>query len=231
VWEDNAGNLKMKVFDPADGFSNSGTDIPDDLDIFEYSGSPSSGVLTRHPIYSFNIDRVNIDETYNNFTLKYKKNYATGNYDKVLYIDNGSGTQASVDTNIDSSYLALSTAFPTAASALSELKYLTSGCYNEINTTNELVFEAWAIREESTATKLLQSLVEWHSRRRFFVELDTGLNAIGFELGDFINIRTDDIEDQFGTAFMQLKKWKITDISTDLVNCKIHIKAIEAEIY
>ncbi len=231
VWEDYSGNLKIKVYDPTDGFPHSATDVPANLDIFEYSGSPSSESLTRHPVFSFNIDRFSIDETYNSFVLKYGKNYATGDFNSVLYINNGSGVQGSVTTNITSSNLALSTAFPTAATMIAELKYLTSSCYNEINATNELVFEAWAIRDEATATKLLQSLVEWYSRRRFFVELTTGMNAVCFELGDFINIRTDDIEDQFGTAFMECKKWKIVDMATDLVGCKIRIKAIEAEVY
>ncbi len=231
VFENHTGKLVMRYFDPSGGFPTSGTDVPAALDIFEYSGSPSSGSLTRNPLYSFNMDQWTLDETYNDFILRYKKNYGSGDYDGVLYMGNGGGVQGSVTTNISSGYLATSTAFPTAASVLSELKYLTSGCYSDINTTNTLVFEAWAIRDEATATKLLQKLIEWHSRRRFYVEIETGLNAVGFELGDFINVRCDDIEDQFGTAFMEVKKWKIVEMATNLTSCRIRIKAIEAEIY
>jgi hypothetical protein len=232
VFGDNAGKLKMKVFDATNSFAVSGTDVPADLDIFEYEGSPSSGSLTRHPLYSFNLDRITMDETYNSFILKYAQNYATNDYNAVLTIDNGLGVSASVSTNITAANLTTSSPlFATAALALTELKDLTSACYNDINTTNTLEFEAWAIRDEATATKLLQRLVQWHARRRFKLTLTTGLNAIAFELGDFINVRTDDIEDQFGTAFMECKKWKITKISTDLVGCKIGIEAVEAEIY
>ncbi len=235
VWWDNNGTLKMHIFDITDGFPTSATDVPADLDIFEYEGSPVSSALTRHPLYSFNLSRMMVDETYNDFVLKYRQNYATGDYDSVLTFGNGLGVAATVitDTNIDSDYLKTSTPlFSTAALALQELADLTSSCYTDlVDTTNTLVFEAWAIRDEQTATRLLQKLIEWHSRRRFKITLTTGLNAIAFELGDFINVRTDDIEDQFGTAFMYCKKWKIIKLSTDLVGCKIEIEAVEADIY
>ena len=172
-----------------------------------------------------------MDKAYNSFVLKYAQNYATGDYGKVLYIDNGSGVAASVSHNITASYLATYTGFSTTALALTELKRLTAACYNGINTTNEYVFEAWAIRDDQTATRLLQRLVWWYTRRRFVITLTTGLNAVAFELGDMINIRTDDVEDQFGTAFMEKKKWMITHMSTDITNCKITIEAIEADIY
>ena len=231
VWENHEGKLKMRVFDPTDAFPVSGTDVPADLDMFEYEGSPSSGSLTRHPIFSFNLSRMTVDETYNDFVLKYKQNYATNGYDSVLTIDNGLGVSGSVSHNITSSNLRLTSPwFNTAAKALTELKDLTSSCYTDINTTNTLVHEAWAIRDAATATKLLQKLVEWHARRRFKITLTTGLNALRYELGDFINVRTDDIEDQFGTASMNCKKWKITKLTTDLSACKIELEAIEADI-
>jgi hypothetical protein len=232
VWVDNLGKLKMRLFSPTDHFPTSETDVPADLDIFEYSGTPVGGSITRHPIYSFNLSPISIDETYTSFVLKYNQNYATNNYDSILTIDDGGGVSASVSTNITSSYLVTYSApYSTAALALGQLKDLTSSCYTAINKSNTLTFEAWAIHDESTATKLLQRLVRWHARRRFRITLTTGLNAVGFELGDFINVRTDDIEDQFGIAFMNCKKWKITKISTDLAACKIEIEAVEAEIY
>jgi hypothetical protein len=232
VLEDYTGKLKMKVFDPTGNFPTSGATLPNDLDIFEYSGSPSDGSLTRHPMYAFALNRINIDDTYNDFILKYNQNYATMKYESVLTIGNGVGVSADVSTNITASYLSVyDPPVHTTATALTQLKDLTSACYNDINTTNTFTFEAWAIRDTATATKLLQRLVRWYARRRYSVTLTTGLNAVGFELGDFINIRTDDIEGQFGTAFMECKKWKITKISTDLVGCKVTIDAIEAEIY
>ena len=225
---DNEGNLTIRPLDISVGFPNSGTDVPDDLDRFELSGSPSSNSLTRHPIMpgSFQMNKWNADNTYNDFVLHYRKNYATGDYNNVLFMTNGAGTAGSVSTNIDDTEFSLA-----SSSTLDELKGFASASFNENLTTNTFDFEAWAIRDEQTAVFLLQSFIEWYTRRRWFVDLTTGLNALAFEIGDYINVRTDDIEDQFGAGTMETKKWRILEIDTDLSNMKIHIKAIEAEIY
>jgi len=140
-------------------------------------------------------------------------------------MDNGLGDDSNVDTNIDSDDL-------NSSSTLAQLKLFTSDSYNEMNsTTKSYIYEAWAINDTATATKLLQSLIEWHSRRRYIIEFDTYFSAIAFEEADFINIRTADIESTFGTATMYMKKWKIIEFSPNLSNFTIHIKAIEAEIY
>ncbi len=227
VFFDHEGKLKIKVFDATDPFPNSGTNVPDDLDIFEYSGSPSSDSFTKHGIVpgSYRIDIMDIDKVFNDYTVKYNLRYGDHKYIKTVYMDHGDGTDTKVSTNIDSDNLE-------SSSTLAELKLYTSGAYTALNNKiNILVYEAWAIRQKATAIKFLQSLIEWHSRRRYIVEFDTYFSAIAFEEADFINIRTPDIEDTFGTATMNSKKWKIIEYSPNLGNFTIHIKAIEAEIY
>jgi len=221
IW-DNLGSLKINVFSVNNGFANSGTDFPNDLDIFEFSGTPSSSSLTKNSIFSYSLDKIDLNKVYNDFILKYSLNYATDNYDKILYMTNGSGTKASVEHNMTEAYFENS-------QTVDILKTYTSESYNLVNTTNTFEFEAWAIRDESTANKLLQYFIEWHTKRRWEVTLTTGINASHFELGDFINIRFDDIEYQIGTASMNVKKWKITEIENDFQDMKIRIKAIEVE--
>ena len=168
---------------------------------------------------------MDIDKVYNNFELKYRYNYATKEYNEVLFMDNGSGTVGSVTTNMTEGSFENS-------QTLAELKFYTSNSYNELDsTTNTLGFEAWAIRDEATANKLLQALIEWHTRRRWVLEFEANFSAILFELGDFVNVRNDEIEDQIGTASMEVKKWKLIELSPNLSTMKIKIKAIEAEIY
>ena len=227
VFFNNEGELKIKVFNATDSFPNSGTDVPNDLDIFEYSGSPSSNLFTRNGIMpnTFKITQVELNNIYNDYKLKYSYNYGSNNYNEVLFMDNGLGDNTAVDTNIASGNLS-------SSSTLAKLKIFTSDSYTELNNrTYSYLYEAWAINDEATATKLLQALIEWHSRRRYIVEFDTYFSAIAFEEADFINIRTPDIEDTFGTATMNSKKWKIIEYSPNLGSFTIHIKAIEAEIY
>jgi hypothetical protein len=52
-------------------------------------------------------------------------------------------------------------------------------------------------------------------------------NAIGHELGDFVNFRDSRVYDLFGTATGNLKKWEIIKLSQDLDNCEIEITAVE----
>jgi len=223
IWN-NLGKLEMNVFNIENGFAHSLNNVPRDLDIFELSGSPDATSITKHPIYSYNMELVSLDEVYNDFVLKYGQNYATNEYNNVLYMTNGDGDSSLVETNMTESYLENS-------QTLSTLKYFTSHSYNIIHTTNTLEFEAWAIRDEATANKLLQYLIEWYTKRRWIVSLTTGLNALCFEIGDFINVRIADVQYQFGIASMNVKKWKITGIEQNLAEGKMKLEVIESETY
>ena len=222
VFWDSDDKLSIKVLDSSATFPKSGTNNPSGFDIFDTTGTPSSGVYATNPILpnSLKIDRVSMDEVYNDFVLKYKKNYASGEYAELVYMTNGAGTAGSVETNIDESNLENS-------QTLDALKTLCADNYTLYGATRTLTFEAWAIRDAATATKLLQYLIERTTERRYMVTLTTKMTATGHELGDFINIRDARVIDLFGTATAYIKKWEIIEKRTDLDNCEITITAVE----
>jgi len=222
VFWDSDDKLIIKVFDADAYFPKSGTNVPTGFDIFDTTGTPSGGSFTTNPILpnSLKIDRVSMDEVYNDFVLKYRKNYASNEYAEMLYMTNGAGTAGSVETNISESDLENS-------QTLDTLKSLCADNYTLYGATRTLTFEAWAIRDTATATKLLQYLIERTSERRYKVTLTTKMTAIGHELGDFINIRDARVVDLFGTATAYIKKWEIVEINQNLDNCEITITAVE----
>ena len=107
VFWDSDDKLSIKVFDSSAYFPKSGPTNHSGFDIFDTTGTPASGTYTTNPIMpdSLNIARVSMDDVYNDFVLKYKKNYASGEYAELLYMTNGAGTVGNVETNIDESNL------------------------------------------------------------------------------------------------------------------------------
>jgi hypothetical protein len=221
LW-DEQDRLSIVTFDSGAYFPTSGTDVPSGLDIFDTTGSPVSDAVTTNPIFDISIERVGLDEVKNDFVLKYKKNYASNDYLGTLYMTNGLGTAGSVATNMTEAYLENS-------QTLTVLKTYTSDSYTKYGTTNTLEFEADCIRDEATANKLLQYLIERMWKRRYIVTVTTKFNAIGLELGDFVNIRDDRINDLFGETTAALKKWEIIRKQVDLNNMKITFTTIEVD--
>ncbi|MCK5603902.1 hypothetical protein KAR91_18590, partial [Candidatus Pacearchaeota archaeon] len=202
-----------------------GTGIPGNLDIVELDGSPSGGSLTRNPIIpgSFKpLIQIPIDDVKNDFVLKYRMNYATGEFADALYMTNGGGVSGSVSTNLTEGNLEND-------QSLTELKKLCADSFNEIHSTNTLVIEAWAIRDEATAMKLLQAYIEWFTVRRYLCEFRTKRNAIQWELSDFFNLRTQDIIDQRSDERTERGKWKIIEISPTLMKMEWTIKGIQVD--
>ncbi len=222
IFWDYLDRLKLVTFDADAPFSISGTDIPSGLDIFDSTGSPSGGSFTTNPILpnSLTIRRINIDRVYNDFKLRYRKNYASGEYSGLLYMDNGSGVAASVATNIDEANLE-------NGQTLDALKELAAASYTAYGATRSITFDADCIRDEATATMLLQYLIERTTMRRYEVSVKTLFTAVGHELGDIINIRDSRLNDLFGEARILVKKWEITDIETVMDTCEIDITAVE----
>ena len=231
VFRDELDRLSMKTWRGDDfKFPHSGTDIPANLDIFaeECDSTFSAGIetMTRNVILrnSLVLDRVKSSEMSNSFILRYKKNYATGNYDGVLFIDNGEGDTDDADTNLvagDEAYMADS-------QTIAGLKAITAASYTDNNnTTNQLVFEADYIRSRETAVKFLQHLVESFAPRRRVVQFDTKENGMWVEFGDVINIRHRRLYDELGLVAPDRMKWYPYSIRHNLSRGTITIKAIE----
>jgi hypothetical protein len=227
---DYANKIAAKAWDATEGFSVSGTDIPDELDIFAESGRTvtANGVdsYTRHPIddLSLTLTPVSFDQVKNSFTLKYKMNYATGQCEEVITMDNGLGTAGNVSTTL----VAGDEAYMESGQTIAGLSALTSANYTAMGSiTSAMVYEAEFIRDHATAVKLFQHIIEAYTKRRYICELKTGDNAIRHENADIINIRHYRVYERFGVATSDRKKWCIIEINYALGPGKITIKAIE----
>lgn len=213
LWWDEQDRLTALKFNSASHFPNSGTDIPGSLDIFSDTGAPAAGYFTENPLISgLTIRPIDVDDVISDFIIRYAQNYATGEYEKVLRVNKD-------EENLNDAYLSGTTG--------AALKTLCETAYNIIKTVNTLDIEAWAIRDEATATALMQHLIERRARRPYEIEFDAALPAVRFELGDFINVRNDLISNRFGTAVMNTKKWEITGFDPDPTTFDVHITAIE----
>jgi len=228
VMFDERNRLSILTFNEDRGFPNAGTntpEVPDDLDIFDEDATATNGEFTRHPIsqMSFNVEPLDLVEIKNDFTLYYKMNYGSGEYEKVLFIDHGDGVKDDVETNINKGYLENDQTLEGTGG----LKELTSECYNTIGTTNTMVVKCPAIRDEATATKLLQYHVERRTKQRYVVSFWNPGTAVGFEIGDYINIRHTRLRNLLGEAAMYSQKWEIKMIRYDLDKHRIFIKALQ----
>jgi hypothetical protein len=69
--------------------------------------------------------------------------------------------------------------------------------------------------------------VEWETKRREEIELATGDTAMSIEHGDPINVRDERIEEGYGEAVQNIKKWMVTGINPNLDRGRWKIIAIE----
>ena len=232
IYWDVTNQITGTVWDDSTSFPHSATNIPGDLDIFQESYAAAvdangDEIMTRNPIIddTFTLDQVGAEKVKNSFVLKFKKNYASGEYEEVLTMDNGEGTAGSVSHNL----VAGDETNMEDSQTRDGLKTLCSDSYTDNRSiTNTLVYEAEFIRERATAVKLFQHLIEVYTPRKYKVEFDTGENALWVEFGDMINIRQDRVYDTFGTPTADRKKWSVYGHKHNQRTGRITIKAIEA---
>lgn len=211
---DNQDMLTVRPFSATKGFANSNTDIPGALDIFDYTGAPSGDLFTHNAMIDAPIiTRQNMDEVMNDFALHYRLNYATNEHTEVLTC--GALATNVIDANLEDGQ--------TAAALIA----LCSDSLALINTTNTDEYEAWAIRDLATASKLLQYRVERMTKRRYQLEFTATDSAVRFEPGDFVNVRCDRLYDLFGDAVTEIKKWEILELNYNANDSTVRIKLIE----
>jgi hypothetical protein len=215
IWWDDEDKLTCKMFNAAAYFPVSVTDVPGLLDMFTTTGLPVAGSFTTHQIIEGpKLWPMKNDEVKNDIIINYCMNYATGEYSKVLRVNKD-------EENIDET---ICIALGTTGAAL---KQLCIDSYAAVQTVNALEIDAWAIRDDTTATALIKHLVEQLSVRRWNIEFTAGPSAVLFEESDFINVRDGLIADRFGTAAMNVKKWEILGYDTDPISHDVTIRAIE----
>lgn len=105
-----------------------------------------------------------LDGVYNEFYLHYNRNYATDEYEDLVFV-----------TKSDRS---------AAVAAAEQTKCLTS--YDRYRTVHRWTFESDWIREEATAVKLLTWAVEWFYLRRELWESLHPLDVLNLEPGDCV---------------------------------------------
>lgn len=213
-WDSN-DKLKVKLFNSAAYFPNSGTNIPGLMDMFTITGLPVSNSFTTHQILSGpDISKMKIDEVKNDFILHYNYNYGLKQYTKTLHVNKD-------EENLDETICA---ALGTTGAAM---KLLCTNSYAAIGAVNTFEYDCWAIRDETTATALIKHLIERLSVMRWILDFEAGNSAIIFEEGDFINVRDDLLDARFGTAVMNVKKWMVINIDSNPGNHNVKLRVIE----
>ncbi len=229
IFRDELNRLTAKVWLESQGFAHSGTDIPDDLDIFQESAAISGDSVTRNPILkdSFSLGQTDLRQVYNSFELHFNRNYATGGYRGVITIDNGAGVAASVETTlIDADEASLE-----FGQTIDGLKGLTSSSFLATkDITNQMIFRAEHIRDRATAVKLLQHLIESFSPVRNIITLSTRENAVWIEFGDRVNIRHRRVDEVFGAPTAKRKKWALYRIRHNLGTTEMTFSFIEVKV-
>jgi hypothetical protein len=213
TWWDEQDRLTVLKFNEAAHFPNSGMDIPGARDTFTTTGSPLAGSFTTHQIIKGPVIRpIESQNVKNDFIIKYRKNYATGDYAGVLRVNKD-------ESNLNEAYL--------NGTTNTILKARCASAYAAVKTVNTYEGEAWAIRDEATATALMQHLIERLARVPFILEFDAGPSTLQLELGDFTNVRDDLVQDRFGAAVMNVKKWEIIGYEPDPNTHDVHLIVIE----
>lgn len=223
---DEQNRLTIITHDADRAFPGAGTNTPwkpGELDIFDEAAGLTNGAFTRHPIEPGSFTVEPYGEPRNNFKLRYKYNYATNQYEGLLYINHGGGVAANVDSNIDVNNLEDGMTL----TGTGGLKDLTSSCYNRILTVKTKIIECPYIRDEATATKELQHEVIMHATDRHIAKFRTYDNAILHELWDYINIRHRRLLTFMDQARMEQQKWRVLRIQHAQMAAKIGITAIE----
>jgi len=223
---DESNRLTIITHDADRAFPNAGTNTPwkpGELDIFDEAAGLTNGAFTRHPIEPGSFTVEPFSEPRNNFKLRYHYNYASNQYEGLLYINHGGGVLANVDTNIDEDYLENGMTL----AGVGGLKDMTSNCYNRILTVNTRIIECPLIREEETATKVMQYYVTMHTADRHIAKFRTYDNALLLELWDYINIRHRRLLTFMDQARMEQQKWRVLRIQHTQQAAKIGITAIE----
>jgi len=138
-------------------------------------------------------------DVYNDFSLSYQKNYATGGYFGNLFV------------NKDDASAEVTSTYPT-------LQTLCSDSYTAYGLIRKLNFKCEWIRDETTALLLLNHLVRWLSRRKRIASFQSSLILCDLEIGDQVKI-TDDWTPADNPTMMVTRL--DLDPSTDMINVEL----------
>jgi hypothetical protein len=118
---------------------------------------------------SFSIMKTQIKDIKTSFILKYKKNYATDEYDKTLYVNTPDAT-------------AYSASYTNLTSDAETYWNKCSAAYVTFRVNNVWEYEAQWIRDDATAELFIKFMIDRLSRRAYLIEHETSLEALEWEL-------------------------------------------------
>ena len=134
-------------------------------------------ILNNQDIITYSYELTKIDNIYNQVNVKYKKNYASGEYDKETgysLIDNDSNTYENLDTLSEFMYVGQ----PENQYTVEYFGLKANECKLEVETD--------FIRDDITARKLQKKLVCWYANQHLITKLQLPINYINLEVGDYI---------------------------------------------
>jgi hypothetical protein len=127
--------------------------------------------------FSYKIYKQMLEKVYNEFYLNYKKNLASGEYEKHLYCKNPQNASWSPEyCNFDQ--------ILSGVSAQTYWNKCHSIWVNYNHHKQTLTIDADWIRDDWTANKMLQWLIDWFAYRKHIIEFEGGLSYISIEIGD-----------------------------------------------
>jgi len=134
-------------------------------------------ILNNQDIITYSYELTKIDDIYNQVNVKYKKNYASGEYDKETgypLIDNDGNTYENLDTLSEFMYVGQ----PENQYNVEYFGLKTNECKLEVETDY--------IRDDITARKLQKKLVCWYANQHLITKLQLPISYINLEVGDYI---------------------------------------------
>ena len=130
-------------------------------------------IIKNEDIVKYSFDLTKLDDVYSSVNVKYKKNYASGDFDKET------GYSLSYN-NIDySNYEELS-------EEISEADSYDIDYYHINHSDAKLEVETEYIRDKSTAERLQKRLLMWHINQHLIARIDLPPHYMDLEAGDYI---------------------------------------------
>ena len=134
-------------------------------------------VIDINDVINYSYELTKIDEIYNQVNVRYKKNYASNEYDKETgysLIDNDNNIYENLDKITQYMYV-----------GLPENHYSTE-YYGLKNEETKFEIETDYIRDEATARKLQKKLVCWYANQHLITKIDLPISYMNLEVGDYI---------------------------------------------
>lgn len=97
----------------------------------------------------------------------------------------------------------------------------------ETGSGKEIILNNWLLKGDLETTRSRNLLDDWLLTQKYIASFTTGFSAIGHEIGDEINIRHNDLNDDMLNMTVNTQKWIIIDIGFKWKPLGIEIEAIE----